>query len=159
MLTSQYQAGPLLQVLPHFLTSKSLLWCSFHWLYCLNTLWILLYPLPSICCFFFDFPLFSYFFSFLIITITFSLIALFHLLFVHAFSLVFIDVTLSKFFLCSSTSCMLFLWFSFVFCLFPFVHFFFDFLVVFYPLINAFWFFSWKFLAAFMLCDCCVLLS
>ena len=38
---------------------------------------------------------------------------------------------------------------------FLFKHFFFDFLVVFYFLLSvAFTFFSWKFLAAFMLCDC-----
>ena len=40
-LTLQDQAGPLLQVLLHFLTSKSLFWCSLHWLYFLNILWIL----------------------------------------------------------------------------------------------------------------------
>ena len=96
----------LLQVLPHFLTSKSLFWCNLPLTilseYLLDSrllLCILLYPLPSNCCFFFDFPLFCCCFSFLIITITFSLITLLHLHLAHAFSLVFIDFTLSILFL------------------------------------------------------------
>ena len=124
----------------------------FHWLYFLNILCILdfllsilLYPLPSNGCFFFDFPLFCYFFSFLIITITFSLITLFHLLLTHAFSLVFIGFTLFKFSFCSSTLSTLFLWSSFVCCFsFLFEYFFFDFLVFFYsltlfPWISCYW--------------------
>ena len=101
---SQDQVGPLLQVLPHFLTSKSLFWCNLpltilyeHPLDSRLLLCIILNLLPSNCCFFFNFPLFGYFFSFLIITITFSLINLFHLLLAHAFSLVFIDFTLLNF--------------------------------------------------------------
>ena len=39
--TSQDQAGPLLNILQHFLTSKSLFWVICHWLYVLNILWFL----------------------------------------------------------------------------------------------------------------------
>ena len=94
------------------------------------------------------------------------LINLFYLLLAHVFLLVFIDFTLLKFFLCCSTSSMIFLWFSFAFrffckflleqfkflwfsCSFLPTNAFFGFIVV-----RGFYFFSWKFLAAIMLCDC-----
>ena len=132
LLTSQDQAGPLLQVLPHFLTPKSLFWCNLPLTtlseYPLDSrflLCILLYPRPSKCCFFFDFPLFWFFFLFDCYH-HFFLITLFHLLLAHVFSLVFIDFILFKFSLCSSTSSMLFLWFSYG---------------VFYFFLNSFWFF------------------
>ena len=71
LVTSQDQAGPLLQVLPHFLTSKSLFWSNLPLTilseYPLDSrlfLCILLFLLPSNCCFFFDFLLFCYFFLF-----------------------------------------------------------------------------------------------
>ena len=112
-----------------------ILWISFRfWTFTLHsftssTIWLLLFLWS---------PLFCYFS--LITTITFSLIALFHLLLVHPFSLVFIDFALFKFYFCSSTSSMLFLWFSLVFCfLFLFEHFFLDFLVVFYLLMPFLW--------------------
>ena len=116
LLTSQEQAGPFLQVLPHFLTFKSLFWCNLPLTilseYPLDSrllLYILLYCLPSNCCFFFLFSIILlFFFSFLIITITFSLITLFHLLLAHVFCLVFIDFTLFKVYFCSSTLSMLF---------------------------------------------------
>ena len=80
--------------MPHFLASKSLFWCNL----LLTTLseypldfrfllYILLYPVPSNCCFVFDFLLFSGFFYFFLVTTTLSLITSFHPL-VHAFSLV-----------------------------------------------------------------------
>ena len=142
------------------------------------SLCILLQPLLSNCFFFFDFPLFG-FFS-LLITTTFSLIYS-TLLLARAFSLVFIDFTLFKFSFYSSTSSTFFLWFSFVFCCFFFKFlfehfnilyiFYFDHLSCSFPLTDAFslvsccwWlllfvFCSWKFLAAFMLCDSYFLLQ
>ena len=58
-------------ILSHFLTSKSLFWCNLPLTilseYPLNSrllLRILLYPLPSNFCFFFDCPLFCYLFFF-----------------------------------------------------------------------------------------------
>ena len=72
-------------------------------------LWILLYPLHLIIAFSLIFHYFAIFLSFFIITITLSLITLFHLLLSHVFSLVFIDFTLFKFSFCSSTSSTLFL--------------------------------------------------
>ena len=112
-----------------------ILWISFRfWTFTLHsftssTIWLLLFLWS---------PLFCYFS--LITTITFSLIALFHLLLAHPFSLVFIDFALFKFYFCSSNSSMLFLWFSLVFCfLFLFEHFFLDFLVVFYLLMPFLW--------------------
>ena len=129
----------------------------FQWLYFLNILRILdFYP-----AFFYilynlivAFSLiFCNFFSFLIITITFSLITLFHLLLAHAFSLVFIDFTIFKFPFWSSTSYTLFLWFSFAFCflLFLFEYFFFDFLVVFYSLTLFLWISCCRWLLLFFL--------
>ena len=136
----------------------------FHWLYFLNILWILdfysifFYIVYHLIVAFFLFSIILlFFFSFSIITITFSLITLFHLLLAHAFCLVFIDFTLFKFYFCSSTLSILFPWFSFVFLGF-FKHFFFDFLVIFYSLtlfkffvVGGFYLFSWKFLATLML--------
>ena len=77
----------------------------FHWLYFLYILWILdlysafFYILYHLIVVSFDFTLFWYFFSFLLITTTFSLTNLFYLLLPHTFSLVFIDFTLFNFFL------------------------------------------------------------
>ena len=106
---------------------------------------ILLYPFYHLIV---AFSLIFHYFAFfsLIITITFSLIALFHLLLTHAFSLVFSDFTLFKFYFCSSTSSILFLWFSFVFRVFiSFV----DFLVAFYLLMLFLWTFCWWWLLPF----------
>ena len=144
----------------------------FHWLHFLNILWILDFYSAFFCildhlnvAFSLIFHYFDFFF-FLIVTITFF--TLFHLLLAHVFSLVFIDFILFKFSLRSSTSSMLFLWFSYGVCFF-FISFwtFFDFFVVFYSLTPFLWiscclvftFFCWKFLAAFMLCDCYFLLQ
>ena len=118
-LTSQDKGHSLLL---HFLASKSLFWCNLPLIilseYPLDSrilLCILLYPLPSNCCFFFDLSLFCYFFLFLLTSTCFSLIALFHFFLAHTFSLVFIDFKLFKFSFGSSTSSTLFLWFSLVF--------------------------------------------
>ena len=62
-LTSQDQAGTLLQVLSHLLSSKLLFWYNLplsllyeYFLNCRVLHWIPLFLLPSNCCFFFDFP-------------------------------------------------------------------------------------------------------
>ena len=156
---SQGQAVHILQVLPHFLTSKSLFWCNFPLAilseYPLDStflLYILLYPLPFICCFPFDFPLLCFFFFFFNYYhhfffnylmppppcswfffgfywfFTFQILfLLFHL--IYAFSLIFI--------------CFLF----FIF----FIYFFFDFLVVFYSLMLFHWISCCRWLLLFFL--------
>ena len=146
----------------------------FHWLYFLNILWILdfysaifyiLYHLiVAFCLIFHYFAIFFVFFNyyhhfffnylnppspcsyFSLFFIDFTLL-LFHL--IHAFSLIFICFFVLFCFVYFWT---FFLWFS---CRFLVTNAFsMDFL-----LSVAFYFFSWKFLAAFMLCDCYFLLQ
>ena len=154
--------------MPHSLAFNHCFDPIFHWLYFLYILWILdlysafFYILYHLIVVSFDFTLFWYFFSFLLITTTFSLTNLFYLLLPHTFSLVFIDFTLFNFFLL----------FHFIDAFFFIVIRFFSFtsfwtlFLWFYSLTVFLWFSCYsvdstilgEFLAVFMLCGCYFLL-